>query len=59
MPNRLKHIPFPVIAQTTQLCRCANTQTAHTIANMLLLGFFFLLHPGEYAYMDNEEAAPF
>jgi hypothetical protein len=26
---------------------------------MLTLGFFFLLRPGEYAYTDNEEAAPF
>jgi hypothetical protein len=26
---------------------------------MLLLGFFFLLRPGEYAYTDNENAAPF
>ncbi len=26
---------------------------------MLLLGFFFLLHPGEYTYTDNPDAAPF
>ncbi len=26
---------------------------------MLLLGFFFLLRPGEYAHTDNENAAPF
>jgi len=26
---------------------------------MLLLGFYFLLHPGEYAYTDNPDAAPF
>jgi hypothetical protein len=26
---------------------------------MLLLGFFFLLWPGEYAYTSNENAAPF
>jgi hypothetical protein len=26
---------------------------------MLLLGFFFLLRPGEYAYTDNPDAAPF
>jgi hypothetical protein len=26
---------------------------------MLLLGFFFLLRPGEYAYTSNPDAAPF
>jgi hypothetical protein len=26
---------------------------------MITLGFFFLLRPGEYAYTDNPEAAPF
>jgi len=26
---------------------------------MITLGFFFLLHPGEYAYTDNLDAAPF
>jgi hypothetical protein len=26
---------------------------------MLLLGFFFLLHPGEYAFTDNPNVAPF
>jgi hypothetical protein len=26
---------------------------------MITLGFFFLLRPGEYAFTDNDEAAPF
>lgn len=26
---------------------------------MLILGFFFLLRPGEYAYTDNADASPF
>jgi hypothetical protein len=26
---------------------------------MLLLGFYFMLHSGEYAYTDNERATPF
>jgi hypothetical protein len=29
------------------------------IADMLTLGFFFLLRPGEYANTDNPESAPF
>jgi hypothetical protein len=31
----------------------------HAIANMLTLGFFFLLRPGEYAHTDNPDSAPF
>jgi hypothetical protein len=26
---------------------------------MIILGFFFLLRPGEYAFTDNPDAAPF
>ncbi len=26
---------------------------------MIILGFFFLLHPGKYAHMDNDKASPF
>ncbi len=58
-PTRVKPIPFPILAQTTALCHRANTPHSNAIADMLLLGFFFLLRPGEYAYTDNENAAPF
>jgi hypothetical protein len=57
--TRVKPIPFPILAQTAALCRQANTPSSNAIADMLLLGFFFLLRPGEYAYTDNEDAAPF
>jgi hypothetical protein len=42
-PTRVKPIPFPIIAQITALCHRANTPAANAIADMLLLGFFFLL----------------
>jgi hypothetical protein len=29
------------------------------MADMLILGFIFLLHPGEYAYTANPESTPF
>lgn len=32
---------------------------SHAIGQMLILGFFFLLRPGEYAFTSNEDAAPF
>jgi hypothetical protein len=41
------------------LCCTANTPANHTIADMLLLGFYFILHPGEYAATDNADVTPF
>jgi hypothetical protein len=31
----------------------------NTLAQMVVLGFFILLRPGEYAKMDNPDATPF
>jgi hypothetical protein len=58
-PTRVKPILLPILAQTAALCRHTNTAASNTIADMLLLGFFFLLRPGEYAYTDNPDTAPF
>jgi len=58
-PSRVKPIPFPLIAQTAKLNYLANTPYSNAIADMLLLGFFFLLRPGEYAHTENPEASPF
>jgi hypothetical protein len=58
-PTRVKPVPFPIIAQAVAMCRRANTPASHTIADMLLLGFFFLLRPGEYAYTASTDADPF
>jgi hypothetical protein len=58
-PSRVKPIPFPLIAQTAKLNYLANTPYSNAIADMLLLGFFFLLRPGEYAHTENPDASPF
>jgi hypothetical protein len=58
-PARVKPIPLPIITHAASLCRRANTPFSNTIADMLLLGFFFLQRPGKYAYTQNENAAPF
>jgi hypothetical protein len=41
------------------ICYFAHTTAASAIADMLLLGFFFLLRPGEYACTDNDDASLF
>jgi hypothetical protein len=58
-PNRVKPIPFAIIAHAAHLCHLANTDRSQTIADMILLGFYYLLRPGEYACTDNPESAPF
>ncbi len=58
-PHRVKPIPLPVITHAAQLCHLAATPLATTIADMLVLGFFFLLRPGEYAFTNNPDACPF
>jgi hypothetical protein len=58
-PSRVKPIPLPVIGYAADMCQLANMPYSSAISDMLLLGFFFLLRPGEYAYTQNPDACPF
>jgi hypothetical protein len=58
-PTRVKPIPLPVIGYAADMCRLTNTAYSHALADMLLLGFYFLLRPGEYAFTNNIDASPF
>jgi hypothetical protein len=58
-PTRVKPIPLQVLQIAITQCYRTQLPDAHAIAHMLILGFFFLLHPGEYAYTDNADASPF
>jgi len=58
-PHRVKPIPLPIIGYAADMCRLANTPYANALADMLLLGFYFLLRPGEYARTSNPDATPF
>jgi hypothetical protein len=58
-PTCVKPIPFPILADAITFCYRANTSKTNAIADMILLGFFFLLCPGEYAYTSNPDADPF
>jgi hypothetical protein len=58
-PTRVKPIPLPIITHCAAVCRQANSPHAHATADMLLIGFFFLLRPGEYAHTSNPESCPF
>ncbi len=58
-PHRVKPVPLQVIQQAVRFCNISNVPHFHAIGHMLILGFFFLLQPGEYAKTENEEATPF
>jgi hypothetical protein len=58
-PDRVKPIPLVLIHHTCDLQRQSNHPLGHAIADMLTLGFFFLLQPGEYAHTANPDSAPF
>jgi hypothetical protein len=58
-PSRVKPIPTPVLHHTIALHCLANNARSNAIADMLTLGFYFLLRPGEYAQTDNAESMPF
>jgi hypothetical protein len=58
-PHWVKPIPLPVIGYAADMCRLAHTPYAIALADMLLLRFYFLLRPGEYARTSNPDASPF
>jgi hypothetical protein len=58
-PNRQKPIPLSVTIHTAELCDSIGSTKHKAIADMLLLAFYFLLRPGEYAFSTSPDATPF
>lgn len=58
-PTQVKPIPLQIIHHLVLQCYQTPDPRQNAIGHMITLGFFFLLHPGEYAYTDNLDAAPF
>jgi len=58
-PIRVKPIPFSLITQTAEVHYSARTPYSLALADMLMLGFVFLLYPGEYTHTTNPNATPF
>jgi len=50
-PAKVKPIPIVVLQHTCTKLQLSNHPQSYDIANMLILSFFFLLHPREYAYV--------
>jgi hypothetical protein len=58
-PSRVKPIPIAVLQQATATNRLLQDPFHQALADMITLGFYFLLHPGEYASSSNPDASPF
>jgi hypothetical protein len=59
LPTRVKPIPLSVLRHATTSARIINTPFHQALADMITIGFYFLLRPGEYAATSNPESSPF
>jgi hypothetical protein len=48
-PTRVRPLPLPLLQHTVTLARLCATPFSAAVADCLILAFFFLLRPGEYA----------
>ena len=53
-PSRVKPLPLSLLINTVRLARHESTVTAQAAADVLLIGYFFLLRPGEYLGTPND-----
>jgi hypothetical protein len=58
-PSRVKPILTSVLLCSITILRLSNHPQATALADMLTLGFYFLLRPGEYTLTSNPESSPF
>jgi hypothetical protein len=58
-PTQVKPIPITVLHQATTVARLVNLPFHQALPDMITLGFYFLLRPGEYASSDNPDTMPF
>jgi hypothetical protein len=58
-PTRVKPIPVPILLHTCNRARQTHMPIQIAIADMITLGFYFLLRPGEYAQTSNPDSTPF
>lgn len=56
-PNRVKPLPIQVLHKCQELVAAAPSPMDMAIMDLLWIGFFFLLRPGEY--LDRENNSPF
>ena len=55
-PSRLKPIPVQVLRQMACAAAASNDQDLHSVPEMIIISFFFLLRPGEYTCTKSDSA---
>ena len=58
-PQRVKPIPLPVLRFAVDAASRRLSPLAEALSDLIVLAFFYLLRPGEYAHSASLEAAPF
>jgi hypothetical protein len=58
-PSRVKPLPVTILQQTIGTAQLTTNTFQHAIADMIILGYYFLLRPGEYALSTNPDATAF
>ena len=58
-PQRVKPIPLPVLRFAVDAASRRLSPLAEALSDLIVLAFFYLLRPGEYAHSSSPEAAPF
>ena len=57
-PHRVKPVPIQVLQRIVAVAQASNDQFLQATADMIILAFFFLLRPGEYAD-STSDSSPF
>jgi hypothetical protein len=58
-PYRVRPIPITILQATCNTLRLSTHPRQQAIADMITLGFYFLLRPAEYAHTSNPDSTPF
>jgi len=58
-PQRVKPVPLPVLRFAVDAALRRISPIAEALSDLIVLAFFYLLRPGEYAHSPSPEAAPF
>jgi hypothetical protein len=58
-PQRNKPVPVSIPRKAVEYRLLAHSWKTRAIADMLLLGFYLMLYPGEYAHTKHKESTPF
>ena len=57
-PNRVKPVPIIVLRKVAAVALATNYEETQCVCDMIIIAYFFLLHPGEYTG-EKSDSSPF